>query len=144
MLFLQMCHLTLATATHVRTVAPAANSGTQAPIICAPVCLDTVEKTASKVGRNSTNTNVYPDSKVHGAHVGPTGPRWVPCWPHELAIWVADDAIEIRAWIKYKQECLAKDVVEKNAIIARHTAYTILHELILNHDWWFVFPIWCW
>ena len=19
----------------------------------------------------------------HGAHLGPTGPRWVPCWPHE-------------------------------------------------------------
>ena len=20
----------------------------------------------------------------HGAHLGPTGPRWTPCWPHEL------------------------------------------------------------
>ena len=20
---------------------------------------------------------------VHGAHLGPTGPRWAPCWPHE-------------------------------------------------------------
>ena len=20
----------------------------------------------------------------HGAHLGPTGPRWAPCWPHEL------------------------------------------------------------
>ena len=19
----------------------------------------------------------------HGAHLGPTGPRWDPCWPHE-------------------------------------------------------------
>ena len=19
----------------------------------------------------------------HGAHLGPTGPRWAPCWPHE-------------------------------------------------------------
>ena len=26
----------------------------------------------------------YPDSKVHGANMGPTGPRWAPCWPHEL------------------------------------------------------------
>ena len=26
----------------------------------------------------------YPDSKVHGANMGPTGPRWVPCWPREL------------------------------------------------------------
>ena len=24
-----------------------------------------------------------PDSKVHGANTGPTGPRWAPCWPHE-------------------------------------------------------------
>ena len=25
-----------------------------------------------------------PESKVHGTHLGPTGPRWAPCWPHEL------------------------------------------------------------
>ena len=24
-----------------------------------------------------------PESKVHGAHLGPVGPRWAPCWPHE-------------------------------------------------------------
>ena len=24
-----------------------------------------------------------PDSTVHGAHLGPTGPRLAPCWPHE-------------------------------------------------------------
>ena len=24
-----------------------------------------------------------PDSKVHGANMGPTGPRWAPYWPHE-------------------------------------------------------------
>ena len=23
----------------------------------------------------------------YGAHLGPTGPRWAPCWPHEFAIW---------------------------------------------------------
>ena len=32
--------------------------------------------------------NGIPDSKVHGAnkgaHLGPTGPRWAPCWPHGL------------------------------------------------------------
>ena len=27
---------------------------------------------------------IIPDSKVHGAHLGPTGPSWAPCWPHEL------------------------------------------------------------
>ena len=25
-----------------------------------------------------------PDSKVHGAHLGPTGPRWAPWWRYEL------------------------------------------------------------
>ena len=25
-----------------------------------------------------------PDSKVHGANMGPTRPRRAPCWPHEL------------------------------------------------------------
>ena len=24
-----------------------------------------------------------PDSKVHGAYLGPTGARWALCWPHE-------------------------------------------------------------
>ena len=26
----------------------------------------------------------FPDSKVYGNHLGPRGPRWAPCWPHEL------------------------------------------------------------
>ena len=34
------------------------------------------------------NTYNIPDSKVpggqHGAHLGPVGPRWTPCWPQEL------------------------------------------------------------
>ena len=25
----------------------------------------------------------YPNNKAHGAHLGPTEPRWAPCWPHE-------------------------------------------------------------
>ena len=38
--------------------------------------------------RSFTHANNTPDSKVswgqHGAHLGPTGPSWAPCWPHEL------------------------------------------------------------
>ena len=26
----------------------------------------------------------FPDSKVHWANMRPTGPRWAPCWLHEL------------------------------------------------------------
>ena len=29
------------------------------------------------------HTKPLPDSKVHGAHLGPSGPRWAPYWPHE-------------------------------------------------------------
>ena len=32
--------------------------------------------------QHQTGYNV-PDSKVHGAHLRPTGPRWAPYWPHE-------------------------------------------------------------
>ena len=36
---------------------------------------------------DSYGSNI-PDSKAHGANMGPiwgpTGPRWAPCWPHEL------------------------------------------------------------
>ena len=39
----------------------------------------------SKLHCSSTAaTWTIPDSKVHGANMGPTGPRWAPCWPHEL------------------------------------------------------------
>ena len=29
------------------------------------------------------NTRIVPDTKVHGAHMRSTGPRWAPCWTHE-------------------------------------------------------------
>ena len=32
----------------------------------------------------------------HGTHLGPTGPRWAPCWPHGLNIW---DVLSIAFWI---------------------------------------------
>ena len=25
---------------------------------------------------------------LHGTHLGPTGPRWAPCWPMIIAVWV--------------------------------------------------------
>ena len=30
-----------------------------------------------------------PDCKVHGANMGPTGPRWAPCGPMNFAIWAS-------------------------------------------------------
>ena len=36
-----------------------------------------------------------PDSKVYGAHLWPTGPRWAPYWPMNFAIW---EAFHINYW----------------------------------------------
>ena len=32
---------------------------------------------------NATLVPYHPDSKIHGAHLGPVGPMWAPCWPHK-------------------------------------------------------------
>ena len=31
-----------------------------------------------------TNPREQGSCDQHGAHLGPVGPRWAPCWPHEL------------------------------------------------------------
>ena len=35
-----------------------------------------------------------PDNKGYGTHLGPTGPRWALCWPHELC-YLGSNAIKI-------------------------------------------------
>ena len=42
-------------------------------------CKDQVVEIHSRV----TYDDYSPDSKVHGANMGSTGPRWAPCWPHD-------------------------------------------------------------
>ena len=56
---------------------------------------------------SETLPTIAPDSKVHGAHLGPTGPRWAPCWPHELCYLGLDankSTMGAGAW------CLGNDV----------------------------------
>ena len=37
------------------------------------------------IGETSTTISRYQGSwGQHGVHLGPTGSRWAPCWPHEL------------------------------------------------------------
>ena len=33
---------------------------------------------------------------IYGAHLGPTGPRWAPCWPHKLCYLVVDGLVQER------------------------------------------------
>ena len=35
------------------------------------------------IGSQLDQSEKYSDSKEHGAHLGPGGPRWAPHWPHE-------------------------------------------------------------
>ena len=37
---------------------------------------------------NIVHVCIYPDSKVHVAHLGPTGPRWAHVGPMHFAIWL--------------------------------------------------------
>ena len=43
-----------------------------------------------------------PDSKVHGdnmgVHLGPIGPRWAPCWPHEPCYRGCFSWIRLSSW----------------------------------------------
>ena len=43
----------------------------------------TVEINSLVLATGGSSFKRIPDSKVHGAHLGPVGPRWAPCWPHE-------------------------------------------------------------
>ena len=37
----------------------------------------------SVMGVFVSSKSAHPYNKVHGAHLGPVGPRWAPCWPHQ-------------------------------------------------------------
>ena len=48
------------------------------------VSLSQIDQTWAGIGLLHDETKAFPDSKVHGAtHLGPVGPSWAPCWPHE-------------------------------------------------------------
>ena len=38
----------------------------------------------SHIAIGSVTTLIARFKGQYGAHLGPTGPRWAPCWPHEL------------------------------------------------------------
>ena len=62
----------------------------------------------------------------HGAHLGPVGPRWAPCWPHEPYIYMAANHVdclkvdctssveetEIANDQKYRAKCQIKDLTQ--------------------------------
>ena len=40
----------------------------------------------------------------HGAHLGPTGPRWALCWPHEISYLGIDCEAGILIWPNFKSD----------------------------------------
>ena len=51
------------------------------------LCSIMTEKICYKIIWNNVRSSVrctFPDSKVYGAHLVQTGPRWAPCWSREL------------------------------------------------------------
>ena len=45
----------------------------------------------------------YPKNKVQGAKMGPTGPRWAPCWPHELC-YLGNASFNTFSFVRYHFE----------------------------------------
>ena len=81
----------------------------------------------------------------HGAHLGPTGPRWTPCWPHEpcyLGTASLCSTTEIVQWyinniIKIPSNCCrfysSRDPTEFSWITALHNGFYIrIHSRCLN------------
>ena len=68
----------------------------------------------------------------HGAHLGLTGPRWVPCWPHELCYLrveylsnqcsysVQENHTTHRTFLMAGPICLMRDFKNLNRILKAH------------------------
>ena len=50
-------------------------------------------------------TEIDPDSKVHGVHLGPVDPRWAPCWPHEACYQGNHSSVELIISASYIFRC---------------------------------------
>ena len=71
-----------------------------------------------------------PDYKIHGAHLGPTGPRWTPCWPHELCYlgWFYCPGI----WQPVRQRCFIHHCYHTDSLVQGCSISTALGMEILQ------------
>ena len=97
----------------------------------------------------------YPDSKVHGAHLGPVGPRWAPCWTHEPCYQSMYYEIMVSLYCYYEvhfssskhyTECIVWYYVLWGAIICNHTHNLLSTTLIFDmHNYRICQICWnCW
>ena len=69
----------------------------------------------------------------HGAHLGPTGPRWAQCWPHELCF--------VRVILQS-----VVDSPHKGTILwTGDVSFVVRLNKLLSSwfFWWFEFLLWC-
>ena len=106
----------------------------------------------------------FPGSKVYGAHLRPTGPRWAPCWSHEpcylgsfvkpsatmaLTMWnemvlvFQGEWYEHAASFQYWWIFQKKDIYRKGQLIeAERLIYTEVNQDILSSNS-SLSPLWC-
>ena len=84
------------------------------------------------------DTRRYPDSKVRGANMGPTGPWWAPCWPNEScylctpAKWMI--AVDTEQWIAQWFHSCASTICD--LVLTGHftlAAITVTTVLVIYH-----------
>ena len=84
----------------------------------------------------------YPENKVHGAHLGPVGPRRAPCWPHEpcyqgtVACWSAVLWVEIAGPLLYLHYsiCLWKNYTSSSNISSMYKESRIGRKELHQQD----------
>ena len=73
----------------------------------------------------------------HGAHLGPTGPRWAPCWPYEPYYLGCCDArcvvIHFLIWLYFllNHQCITLDNIFTTGIISTH--WNLVAHICINN-----------
>ena len=71
-----------------------------------------------------------PDSKIHGANMGRTGPRWSPCWPMNFVIW--DSAMRWLSKVKqfHSQQCISNHTYQHHM-----SCFNIQYAVVWDSAW---------
>ena len=96
-------------------------------------------------GDESMPSSSNPGNKVYGAYMGPTGPRWVPCWPHEFCY--LGSHYVVQSW---PNSMLFFDIIRPQCVYSTHwgrdkmaaifsTTFSNVFSLMKMYEFWLRF-----
>ena len=100
--------------------------------------------TTKKTSKNRNGGPLWSSWGQHGAHLGPVGPRWAPCWPHEPCYqgWIDSGKTTYstleKLWpILYTFRTTLSNNYPGFGILSKNY---LIYELIYNDSIWTHFP----